>query len=111
MYVSLLRDFPRRHDSLILLHSVQITSKPKFLACFAAIVDEPIVQVLQLCASGGKVVGDAFTEGIEGISVAFHMTEVCICGGLIHFQWGVRSHRYWRQFQDTSGIWLGRVSR
>jgi len=83
LYVPLLRNLPRRHYSLVLLHAVEIASEAKLLGRLATYMNKLVIEILELSTSRGEVIGDAFVEGMEGFDVALHVAEVCVRSGLV----------------------------
>lgn len=90
--VSLLCNLPCGHDCLIFSHTVEIASKAKLLRCLASNMNELVIKILQLCASTCEMAGDALTERMECLDIAFHVTEVLLCTGLIELRRGMGSN-------------------
>ena len=90
--VSLLRNLPCGHDRFILFHTIEIAGKAKLLRCLASNMNKFVIKILQLCASGCEMAGDALTECMEGFDIAFHVTEVRLCRDLIELKRRVGSN-------------------
>jgi hypothetical protein len=81
--MSLLRNLPRRHDSLVLAHAVEVAREAELRARLAAGVDKVRVEAFKLCAARGKVRGDVAAEGVVGARVRFHLAEVEVCCAVV----------------------------
>lgn len=91
--MSLLRNLPCGHDRLILFHTIEVAGKAKLLRGLASNVNEFVIKILQLYVSGCKMIGDTLAERMEGLNIAFHVTEIRIRTGLIEFRRRVGSNR------------------
>lgn len=90
--VSLLCNLPCGHNCLILSHTIEIAGKAKLLRRLASNMNKFVIKILQLCASGCKMTGDALTERMECLDIAFHVTEVLLCTSLIELRRGMGSN-------------------